>query len=78
MDKITWYEVKILLGDIDKAERTSWKQTQLTMWSVIQAQSNKKIKPEDVLHLPWEEKDDRPKVTQEEIEAFKKRKNISN
>lgn len=73
-----WFEVKCLLPDIDKLERTGWKQTQLLMWSIVQTQSNKRIKPEDVLHLPWEKSDDRPKVTQEEIDEFKKRKNISN
>lgn len=76
LDKMNWNEVKLLLNEMEVNNRDSWEQTRLIMWSVIQSQSSKKIKPIDVLPLSWDKVKDTPEVTREDVEAFKQRLNL--
>lgn len=77
LDVMNWDEVSILLDELEVSSRDSWEQTRLMMWSVIQSQSSKKIKPVDLLPFHWDKKSNTQEITREEIEAFKKRKNLS-
>lgn len=77
LDRMTWYELGLLLDQLEYSNRDSWEQTRLTIWAVLQSQSTKKIKPIDILPFHWDKKSNTQEVTREEIEAFKKRKNLS-
>lgn len=65
------------MSELEMLERDSWEQTRMIMWSIIQVNSKDKLKPTDVLSLPWDTKDEAPSVTQSDIDEFKKRNNIT-
>ncbi|MGL5786533.1 MAG: hypothetical protein ACRCX4_06950 [Bacteroidales bacterium] len=80
LDEMTFGEIDAILSEVENVNRDQWEQTRLIMWSVLQSQSTKSIKPTDVLPFTWDNKGDNTGdnkvVTQTEVEEFKKRNNI--
>lgn len=77
LDSMNWDDVRILLDELEVSNRDSWEQTRLVMWSVIQSQSSKKIKPIDVLPLSWDKQDAPKEITRDDVDEFKKRLNLT-
>ncbi len=52
-------------------KRDGWEQTRFLMYAICQVNSKKKIDPQDILELPWD--DLREENTEEEIKALRER-----
>lgn len=82
LDRMQFYELDALLENLNYCVRNQWEIARNVMWSNLAPMSKKKIKPKDIIELPF----DKPKqvklpkaeVTQETInramELAKKRK----
>lgn len=57
LDKMQFYELDILLENLNYCVRSDWEMTRNIMWSNLAPMSKKRIKPKDVLELPF----DKPK-----------------
>lgn len=54
LDEMSWQEIDAYLMGMEEAERNSWDQTRLIMYAVAQSNSRKRLRPKDVLPLPWD------------------------
>ena len=72
LDKMQFYELDILLENLNYCVRSDWEMTRNIMWSNLAPMSKKRIKPKDVLELPFDtpKKLQLPKqeVTQETVQ----------
>ena len=50
-----------------------WNQTRMIMYAVFQSQSTKKLKPTDILKLPWEKDFNKEELSDEEKKLRKER-----
>lgn len=72
LDEMTWAEVDAYLTGLDEAERTSWDQTRMIMYTVAQCNSRKKLRPKDILPLPWDdEKPQHEEIDWAEVERMR-------
>jgi hypothetical protein len=63
------YEAEAFLKGVEQAQRTSWEQTRMQMYSAL-APWSKNLKATDILEFAWDkEKSDAP--TREEIESVR-------
>lgn len=73
LDDMQNYELSILIDKVNVSVRNDWEIARQLMWSNMAMWSKKKLKPTDVMSLPWDNikkgKNNRPKpkieVTQE-------------
>lgn len=72
------YEVFPIIDNVNASIKNSWEQTRNIMYSVVQSQSSKKLKPTDILKLPWDaqqvaiqKKNKQVKITKEYVEQMK-------
>jgi hypothetical protein len=54
LDKMQFYELDILLENLNYCVRSDWEMTRNIMWSNLAPMSKKRIKPKDVLELPFD------------------------
>lgn len=76
MDSMTWFEVGLLLDQLEYSNRDSWEQCRLTMWATLQSQSSKRIKVNDVLPFSWDKTKEVKEITRNDVEEFKIRNNL--
>ncbi len=63
LDEMEPYEIEALTKHGHYAHQDTWEQTRAIMHAVVQSQSTKPVKPDDILAFPW----DTP--TEEEVAA---------
>lgn len=56
LDKMEWYEVGAALQFLHYSNRTEWEQSRMMAYVTAQVQSTKKLKPEDIIKFPWDDK----------------------
>lgn len=75
LDRMQYYELQLLLENANVSVKNSWETTRNMMWSFVQPYSKKKLKPTDIMSLPWDENaqhvDTHREVTQKDIEHMK-------
>lgn len=54
MDEMQEYEVHDMYNALKYADRAQWEMTRWLLYAIIQVNSKKKIKIEDVLSFPWD------------------------
>lgn len=65
------YEAEAFLKGVEQAQRTSWEQTRMQMFSAL-APWLKNLKPSDVLSFEWDkERSDAEAPTREEIDSVR-------
>lgn len=70
MDEMTEYEAELLISNLQYADRVSWEQTRLQMFSSVVPYSKKKIQPTDILKFEWENQRESNHYTDEDIEVI--------
>lgn len=62
------YEASVILQNMGRRGRYEWERTRLTMYTLAQVNSSKKLKIKDILKFDWDEEteDDADKVMTEE------------
>lgn len=78
MDEMEEYEIKDAVENLSYYEKNDWERTRLNIYSSVQMNTKKKLKPEDVLKFPWEVE---PKVkdtniSNEDIERLREKSKI--
>ena len=69
---MTWHEVDAFLSGMDDANRLSWEQTRMIMYTIAQSNSRKKLRPKDILPLPWDdEKPQHEEIDWAEVERLR-------
>lgn len=68
LDKMQMYEASVILQNMGRRGRYEWERTRLTMYTLAQVNSSKKLKIKDILKFDWDEEteDDADKVMTEE------------
>lgn len=56
LDEMKSYELSIILNNLNCCVKNDWEMSRQIMWSNLTPYSKKKIKPSDVLTLPWDNK----------------------
>lgn len=65
------YEAEAFLNGVEQAQRTSWEQTRMQMFSAL-APWSKNLKPSDVLSFEWDkERAEAEAPTREEIDSVR-------
>ena len=81
MDEMQVYELYLILENLNYSIKNDWEIGREIMWSNLQPWSKKKIKPEDVISLPWDNKKSNRKanveVTHELVEKMQKKAEIN-
>lgn len=78
LDSITFNEIDSIMNELEYVNREEWERTRMIMYSVLQSQSTKQLNINDILPFDWDKKNEKTKgVTPQDIEEFKKRKNIN-
>lgn len=81
MDDIKDYELELLFDLYSNADRSSWEQTRLLMYTMLAPYRKKgsNTKPTDILPLPWDngyeqsyKQSDKP-LTQEQVDMLRER-----
>lgn len=72
LDKMQLYEVDSYLKGLEIKERSAWEQTRLIMYSMIQVNSKRKLKLQDIITFSWEKNSNNNTVKKEDIERLKK------
>lgn len=54
------------------ANKDTWEANRLTAYVIAQTYSKKKLRAEDIIAFPWEEKSKETAITREEIENLRK------
>lgn len=70
LDHIQTYEIKALFEYGFLKSKEDWEQTRLIGYITAQCQSTKKLKAEDIIKFPWEEKE---KKTPQQTEIDKQK-----
>lgn len=65
MDSMQEYEIYDLYQYLGFVDATKWEQTRWLMYVTAQVNSRKKLKVEDILQFPWEEKNQLDDLPQE-------------
>lgn len=73
MDEMPIWEISVLLKNFQRKERVSWEQTRFIAYVIAQGNSTKRIKPNDILAFPWDEKKETAKATGEDRERLRER-----
>lgn len=78
LDKMQDWEINNIIENIENVDRLAWEQTRLLMYMTAQVNSTKKLKVNDIIKFPWEEKKvEKPKlrkdITQDEINELSKK-----
>lgn len=55
LDKMSAVEIEAYLDGYNKRQRASWEQTRILACMSVQPHSRKKITPESIFPLPWDE-----------------------
>lgn len=75
LDKLQYYELQLLLENANVSVKNDWEITRNMMWSFVQPYSKKKLKPTDIMTLPWDEGakhvDTHREVTKADVEKMK-------
>lgn len=81
MDEMQPYELYLILDNLNYSIKNDWEIGREIMWSNLQAWSKKKLKPEDVISLPWDNKQSKRKanidVTNDIVAKMKKSAEIN-
>ena len=81
MDEMRPYELYLILDNLNYSIKNDWEIAREIMWSNLQPWSKKKLKPEDVISLPWDNKQSKRKanidVTNEIVAKMKKSAEIN-
>ena len=56
LDEMKSYELSIILDNLNCCVKADWEMCRQIMWSNLTPYSKNKIKPSDVLTLPWDNK----------------------
>lgn len=76
MDRMTDYELAIILQDIAYIDRASWEQTRLLGYINAQTQSTKRLDFSDICTFPWErdtQNIETEEETEEQLQALRER-----
>lgn len=81
MDDMQPFELYLILDNLNYSIKNDWEIGREIMWSNLQPWSKKKLKPEDVISLPWDDKQSKRKanveVTHELVEKMQKKAEIN-
>ena len=81
MDEMQPYELYLILENLNYSIKNDWEICREIMWSNLQTWSKKKLKPEDVISLPWDNKQSKRKanveVTNDIVAKMKKSAEIN-
>lgn len=76
MDEMQPYELYLILDNLNYSIKNDWEIGREIMWSNLQPWSKKKLKPEDVISLPWDKKQSKRRanveVTHELVKTMQK------
>lgn len=73
-DEAEMYEISILAQGLYLKSKENWEQTRMISFITAQVNSSKKLKPNDILSFPWDDKmKDETKVSNEDIERLSKK-----
>lgn len=56
LDEMKSYELSIILNNLNCCVKNDWEMCRQIAWSNLTPYSKKKLKPSDVLTLPWDDK----------------------
>jgi hypothetical protein len=78
MDEMQEYEVSELLDGIPYLDKNDWERSRYSIYTNIQMNSKKKLKPTDVLKFSWdnEDNDTTTSITNADIERLNKKSEI--
>ena len=65
------YEINAAIKYSYYAYKDIWEANRLTALVIAQVNSKKRLKAEDIVQFPWEEKSNDTKITREEIEQLR-------
>ena len=81
MDEMQPYELYLILENLNYSIKNDWEICREIVWSNLQPWSKKKLKPEEVISLPWDNKQSKRKanveVTHELVAKMKKSAEIN-
>lgn len=75
MDEMTEYEIHDLYNMLKYSDLPYWEMTRWLLYAIVQVNSKRKIKVEDVLKLPWDNdyKEHDKNISNNDIEKLKKK-----
>lgn len=74
LDKMEWYEIDAALEYQYYSYRESWEQARLVAYMLAQVNSPKKrLKLEDIIKFPWDNKEEVQPISEEEIKRLQKK-----
>lgn len=78
MDEMQEYEVSELLDGIPYLDKNDWERSRYSIYTNIQMNSKKKLKPTDILKFSWdnEDNDTTTSITNADIERLNKKSEI--
>ena len=62
MDVMEEYELQDTIQNLKYIDKDAWERLRIQIYSNVQMNTKKKLKPEDILKFPWEQ-EDKPKDT---------------
>lgn len=70
LDEMQQYEINTLIENIKYVDRTQREMSRYQLYVTVQANSKKKLKPEELIKLPWDEDNvfEKGELTTKEIE----------
>lgn len=75
MDEMQYYEIPILMKNLENSVKMSWEQTRWQMYSSLSPYSKNRLKVTDILKFNWDEPDHSSsttniKMSNEDIKKF--------
>lgn len=67
LDYMQFYELYPLLSNMGVSIKQDWERSRLVAFVVAQANSTKKLKPEDIVKFAWDKKDDPKAATNSSV-----------
>lgn len=70
------YEVNTIIENIPYLDRASWEQNRFSIYSNVQMNSKKQIKPTDIIKFAWDETAETTSITNEDIERLRNKSQL--
>lgn len=67
LDRMKPYELGIILNNLNLSVKNDWEVARQIMYVTAQTQSTKRLKPQDIMKLPWDNKQQSPSTNHVEI-----------
>lgn len=73
MDEMEDWEVNDIIENLPYLDRNDWERSRLQVYSNVQMNTKKKLKPNDILEFPWDNKEENTSISNEDIDRLKRK-----